>query len=132
MRILHESPYFSALHDPRNDIIWIRRTAIPYASLDAISEVFGPLIAAVRPYSAKPSLTDLRQARGNNDPAWEATLMPYVKRLYGTFPVRAILVMTAAGKLQTQRLARERGEDYHIVFTDEAEAIAYLLEHRKR
>ena len=131
MRTLHESPYFAAVYDSRNDIIIIRRSAVPYASLALISEVFSPLIAAVRPYSAKPALTDLRSARGNNDPTWEATLKPYVKRLYETFAVRAILVQTAAGKLQTQRLARERGETTQNIFTDESEAITYLLEHRK-
>jgi hypothetical protein len=131
MRTVYQSTHFTVTHDPTSDVLYIQRSAHPYGGLDEIPRVFAELMAALRPLSSKPALSDLREARGNNDPAWEATVRPLVQRLYGMFPALAVLVKTAAGKLHTQRLARERGASGDNVFTDEAEALAYLAARRR-
>jgi hypothetical protein len=125
MQILLDYDHFKLEYDEARQIVVIRRSARPFESVSEIPKVFENLIAAVRPYRNKPALSDLRQARGNNDPQVEAALNPMVTKLNSLFPVFAVLVQTAAGKLQLQRLARERGES-PVVFTDEAAALAYL------
>lgn len=132
MRILFDSPHFTAEYDATRDVILIRRHATPYASLDEIPPVFDALIRALRPHAKTPGISDLRQARGNNNPDWEAVVRPQVAQLYGLFPVLAVLVQTAAGKLHTQRLARERGGTGDNVFTSEAEALAYIAARRQK
>lgn len=50
--------------------------------------------------------------------------------LYSLFRRRAVLVRSAVGALQVNRLARDRrvdGEDVQRVFFDEAQAFAWLL-----
>jgi hypothetical protein len=131
MRTLFDSPHFTAEYDPQNDVIFIRRHATPYASLADIPPVFDALIQALRPHAKTSAISDLREARGNNNPDWEAVVRPQVQRLYGLFPVLAVLVQTAAGKLHTQRLARERGGSGDNVFIHEADALAYVAARRR-
>jgi hypothetical protein len=130
MRTVYSSPHFVVNHEPTCDVLYIVRTSHPYAGLDEVPRVFGALMQALQPHASKPAVSDLREARGNNDPAWEATVRPLVRSLYAMFPAVAVLVKTAAGRLHTQRLARERGSSGNNVFTDEGEALAYLASRR--
>ena len=131
MHIVYDSPYFQVDYDAMHDVVVLRRHAQKYASLEALPPAFDAMIAALKPFTDRPLLTDVRKAPGNNDPLWETQLKIQVKRLSQMFPVRASLVATAAGKLQLQRLARERGDGSNNVCTDEKEALAYLAAHRR-
>jgi hypothetical protein len=70
-------------------------------------------------------LIDVRQAPPRNDAAFEAKVNGVLDAFTARFARHATLVRTAVGKLQTARLAHERGAVPHA-FGDEAEALAYL------
>jgi len=126
MRTLLETEYFFVAYDPQRDFILLRRRSKPYANLDDLARDHEAIFRALLPYSGKPGLIDMRAARGNNDPQWEAAIVPYARRITSFFSHRALLVQTAAGKLHLQRLSRERGDGPEPVFTDEQEALAFL------
>ena len=71
-------------------------------------------------------LFDLREAPARNDEAFEREIMRAIQTFMPRFVRHAVLVKSAVGRLQTQRLARERGDRSPPMFTDEAEALRYL------
>lgn len=70
-------------------------------------------------------LVDLRRAPARNDPEFERLMPPYRRGIFEGFARRAVLVMSAVGKLHVQRHARNDGFDDLRAFTDEAEAITF-------
>src|SRR5262245_16808427 len=112
--------FWTAEYDEQRDLVIMRRQAQEYSSVDEIRAGFDEMIAVTQRYRGKPAMTDLRLARGNNNPEWEAILRPLVTRLNLPFSPRAVVCGTAAGKLQLQRLCRERGDTETRIFTDEA------------
>ncbi len=72
-------------------------------------------------------LLDARLATGVNDPAYEEWTAPMRRQILAGFASVAVLVRTASGRLQAARLAAtDRQDRAPSVFTDEAQAIAYL------
>lgn len=130
MPIVFESEYHVAEYDEEWDLLIIHRTALPMPGPSEGEEAFEHLLRAVRLYAGKPVLIDIRRVQGNNDARYEAAIRPYLKRLREMFPLNARLVQTAAGRLQVQRQARERGDSGAPCFSDEAEALAYLAASR--
>jgi hypothetical protein len=126
MQTLIDIGYFLVQYDKERDVVLIRRQARPFKTPDDLPQLFEALINAAKSYTGKPALVDLRLAKGNNSPLYEATIKSQVRRLGVLFPRSAVLVQSAAGRLQVQRLARERGDSGQNVFTDEAEAFAFL------
>jgi len=85
------------------------------------------LESAVRAAGIRRVLLDLSKGPpGRNDEAFEHASAVWRKQLSAEVDRAAILVRTVAGKLQSQRLAREEGRRPVNVFMDEAEALAYL------
>jgi hypothetical protein len=71
-------------------------------------------------------LIDTRQVIGRSDDEFEAMMDELRPRLVGGFRRIAVLVRSAVGRLQVQRLARTDGVlDRMQVFSDEAEAVAF-------
>lgn len=130
MPILLESEYHLVEYDAERDLVVIHRTATPMPSPEDGIEAFDRLLRALQRYAGKPLLIDIRRVRGNNDARYETAIQPFLSRLRSLFPVHARLVQTATGRLQVQRQARERGETSISVFSDEAEALAYLEANR--
>lgn len=76
------------------------RTAESFDTLDALAaehEALLPHLSKVRP---QPLLVDLRDARGRNDPAFEAAMARYRRPMYQGFSRVVVLVRSAIGKLQ--------------------------------
>jgi hypothetical protein len=72
-------------------------------------------------------LVDTRQAIGRSDDDFEAVMNELRPRLVGGFRRIGVLVKTAVGRLQVQRLARtDRIIDRLLVTGDEAEALAWV------
>ena len=127
MRTLHADPFVTATLDEHAGIVRYTRSHESYPSIDALRDCNQKLRSA---FAALPSgtlslLLDVRNAPPRNDTAFEAEVLDALRTLAEQFPKRATLVRTAVGKLQTQRLARERQDGVHV-FSDEAQALAYL------
>jgi hypothetical protein len=70
-------------------------------------------------------LVDLRPAPPRNDPEFEAAMAKFRQRLLKDADRAVILVRTAVGALQAERLLREDGINV-TVFQSEEDALAYL------
>ncbi|MGZ3426417.1 MAG: hypothetical protein ACXVCV_07200, partial [Polyangia bacterium] len=82
----------------------------------------------VRGAGVRRILLDLRSGPpGRNDEAFESASGVWRRQLAKECDRFAVLVRTVAGKLQSQRLARDEGRVASNVFMDEAEALAFLL-----
>jgi hypothetical protein len=71
-------------------------------------------------------LIDVRLAPPRNDAAFEVHINRLIGDVWSRFGKIATLVRTAVGRLQSVRLAHERGVAQPHVFEDEQEALAYL------
>ena len=72
-------------------------------------------------------LVDARQAIGRSDDDFEAAMSELRPRLFAEFRRIGVLVRSAVGRLQVQRLARTDGiVDRLLVTSDEAEALTWV------
>jgi hypothetical protein len=69
---------------------------------------------------------DMRAGPMRNDPEFERAVGPINRDLFQGYGRVAILVRTAVGRLQVQRVAKANGNSDPHVFTDEDAALAYL------
>lgn len=133
MRTLLDNGFVTLLYDEQHDLLYACRHPRSFSDLSEVTKLFSTLFAAALPYQGKPLILDFRKARGNNDPQLEQTIRPMMVRLGDVFPLQAVLVQTATGRLQMQRLSREHGRGTPMnVFSDEAEALAFLDAQRKK
>lgn len=109
------------------ELVRCHRTTRPYETAAQIDDAYGRVQAAYteidRPRAVL--LVDLRDARGRNDPAFEKRLAAHRKAQLTGFRRAAVLVRSAVGKMQVERLMREDGLDLPV-FHDEAAALRYL------
>ena len=126
MAYLYEDEFYRARLD--GDILRLERTAKNYPTMGAMHAAHTALASAINDVKVRGVLLDLRGGPpGRNDAAFERQSATWRNRLRERAGRVAILVRTAVGKLQSQRLAREEGHaDTHNVFLDENEALAYL------
>lgn len=128
---LFESDYARLEIDEGRRVIRYTRSSKPFASIDDALATFRAVGLASRQLdrSRYGLLSDVREAPGRNDPAFEAAVAKHRNDLFVGFAKRATLVRTASGALQVQRINREmHWPDVHV-FHDEAEALAYLASH---
>ena len=109
-------------------VLRLERTPTPYPSMEAMHAANRELAVAVRGAGVRRILLDLRKGPpGRNDEAFEHESAKWRKQLAAECERAAVLVRTVAGKLQSQRLARDEGRTGPTnVFMDEAEALAFL------
>ena len=112
---------------------WVRlvRTPVPFASLEEIGslgEEVGPMLRSAAQPGVRLLLDFRRGPPGRNDPAFEAAVERSRAQLADLFETVGILVGTAAGRLQVQRISRSNHRPTEV-FIDEAEALRWL-EHR--
>jgi hypothetical protein len=130
MTVLFQSEHALFEVDHGRRIVRYTRSAVPFATLDDATRTFRALGETKSFDRSKYGLlSDVRNAPGRNDPAFEAAIMRHRNDLFEGFARRATLVRTMAGQLQVQRLAREQHAPELRVFHDEQEAIAYLTGH---
>ena len=125
MSDLHRDDYYAVRVD--HGILRLERTSTPYPSMEAMHAANRALAAVVRGAGVRRILLDLRKGPpGRNDAAFEEASSVWRKQLAAECERAAVLVRTVAGKLQSQRLARDEGRTPTNVFLDEAAALAYL------
>jgi hypothetical protein len=128
MKVLLQSEHARLEQDELRHIVRYTRSRIPFATVEDAANAFRSVGTASFGIdrSKYGLLSDVREAPGRNDPAFEAAIAQYRNELFAGFRRRATLVRTVAGALQVQRINREQHSPDVHVFHDEAEAIAYL------
>ena len=125
---VQEDTWFVVDHNPKDRVYRVMRTKVPFKDIAEVERVYGALhrlVATVTPDSRL--LFDLREAPSRNDPEFEAAIKRVRDRAFARFAKVAVLVRSAAGKLQVQRM--NRGQPAPVaVFDDEDRAFDHLLE----
>jgi hypothetical protein len=128
MEILFEHPLLRVTLDRAAGIVRYERTEQPWPSIDDVRRVHDRFFEVVfsMPQGAYALLLDVRRAPPRNDDEYESVIGGYMDRLIRHFRKCALLVKTAAGRLQVLRLERHAKRPAAAVFLDEAEALAHL------
>lgn len=119
------SPYNTVTED--QGFVRFTRSDAQYPDPEALSDEASALHVAL-PDDVRRELRclrDLRAARGNNDPAFEAVLKTTRLQIFKGWGRLAALMKSPSGVLHCQRLFGEQGIEA-LVTTDEQEAIAFL------
>ena len=121
----YQDEWVTLSFDDVTNVVRYTRSDVPYRDLTDMDRSHAGL-AAVAPQllPGMKLLMDVWLAPPRNDGAFE-TKTNAALDVFLLFAKHATLVRTAVGKLQTARLARERGTAAYV-FDDEAEALAYL------
>ncbi len=119
--------YHTVILRPSTSIVYIARSATPFASIEEVEHHFQALSYALSELdrSQLDLLIDIRAVTGRNDPAFESTVAPHRARVQRGFRRVAFLVNSAAGQLQVQRHARQDGTNARA-FQDEKSALDWL------
>ena len=128
-RQLLETPYAIVEVAEREHILRFRRTGLALRVEDVNEMPFGPAWETMTRYDAKvwALLVDLRDAPSRNDADFESSIAKWQMGLFRRFDRTAVVVRTAAGRLQLLRMASAAGRQA-AVFLDETEALRHLTE----
>lgn len=108
-------------------ILRLERTPTPYPTIEAMNAAYRKLAVAVRDAGVRRILLDLSKGPpGRNDDQFEQASSQWRRQLATEADRWAILMRTVAGKLQSQRLAKNEGRTASNVFLDEKDALAFL------
>ena len=127
MRELLRSKHFLVMIDDDARILWRARTAERFGSIEELEEAYGELLGTLARLD-RPTLgqvIDARQAPPRNDPEFEAAVTRHHAELYRHFRATAVIVRTAAGRLQVKRMLEASGI-LALVCVKEDDALAYL------
>jgi hypothetical protein len=127
VRTVEASPYYTIQVDATLGVLRLVRSGVAYPSLSAVAEDQKVIGRALDQLPGEVLLLDMRAGPpARNDEAFERALANGRRLLGQRFRKVAVLVRSAVGKLQIQRLARADGATPHA-FQDEQEAIDYLV-----
>lgn len=125
---IHRDPFFRVEREPQQRLYRLARTSAHFPDLSVAERTFAALDAALA--QVPPSsllLLDLRDGPPRPEPAFEELVGRHRDAIFSRFSRVAVLVRTAAGKLQVQRM--NRGASSHVLtFDDEDRAFGYLLD----
>ena len=125
MSDIYRDDYYAVRID--HGVLRLERTPTPYPSIDAMNAAYRRMAVAVRDAGVRRILLDLSKGPpGRNDAEFEQASSQWRRQLAAESERVAILMRSAAGKLQSQRLARGEGRALDNIFLDENEALAYL------
>jgi hypothetical protein len=126
--LLHTS-HFVVTEDSIARILTRSRTAERFTSAEQVTAEYDALVRALGlvDRAAYSVVVDLRLAPPRNDEAFEEIVAGYHARLYQRFRRVAVIVQSAAGRLQLRRFLSAARPDARV-FTDLDEATAFLRE----
>lgn len=127
-RSLFEDPYVSLTLDEARGLVRYVRSRETYPSIEvmkASNAAIGKALAWA-PRATLKLLLDLRDAPPRNDDEFETAVGRALDGLLPAFKSHAMLMKTAVGRLQAQRMSRRAGAERVFVFGTEAEALAHL------
>jgi hypothetical protein len=130
MKTLLADPLLTVTVEEARGLVRYQRTREPMPTLDAMRALHERMFDALRtlPLKRFKLLVDVREAPPRNDPAFEREVTRILDVTISKFAGHAVLVKSAVGMLQVQRLERERKASGRAVFADEGDALRYLEE----
>jgi hypothetical protein len=134
MQVILQTTHIELRLNPELHLISFRRTSERLKDLPLAEANYQQAVSTLDQFdrSQYKLLVDLRDSPLRNDPSFENFVAKYRMRLFSGFIKTAILVKTAVGELQMNRLAREGKlavADNRKIFREEHEALAYLNSH---
>ena len=122
-----ETSHFTIETELGDNLVRVRRSAEPFATLVAMESEFEAVAAVLDRMGRdrKRLLVDLRDGPRRNDPAFEEAMGRLRPKLFRGYPHSAAVVRTAVGALQVKRHMREDGLGTEV-FHDEQDAIDWL------
>jgi len=125
-RTLVENDYAAIDAAERVHLLRFKRTDHPIPMDTDLGPIFQAFADVLERYDTKrwAMLIDLRAAPGRNDANFETTIAKWQMSLFRRFDRTAVVVRTAAGRLQILRVAS--GPNASAVFLDEGQAIRHL------
>jgi hypothetical protein len=122
---LFRNDYYVVEHRQGEPFVRVVRTGKAYAAIADAYTANDEVALAAAKVGPRRVLLDLRAGPpGRNDPEFEEATLRWRRSLGKAFDRRAVLVKSAAGKLQVQRL--NKGADQIIVTQDEDQAVRFL------
>lgn len=133
MQSVFTSDYY-LVHLDEDRVVHFKRTATAWPSLDTAKRETDACVTAIRaalgPDARGPGLLmDFRDARSRNDEAFEDTMSNYRDAMRENFDRVAVVVKSAVGRLQIDRLNQGLSNAPHV-FDDPERAKAWLTLHR--
>jgi hypothetical protein len=127
MREILRNKHFIVVVDEAARVVRRTRTEARFESMEELAAAYDELLRVLDSVhrASFGQLVDARPAPPRNDPAFEAAVARYHPRLYAGFRATAVLVQSAAGRLQVRRMLDASGVE-SPVFVDEAAALMYL------
>jgi hypothetical protein len=102
-------------------IIWLERTALPFASLAEVTVANEEVVRKFAPYHHQWGIVvDMAQAPPRNDPAFEGAMRGLRAAIELTFARTAVLLGTQVGVLQVKRITREDSAKSYATVSREA------------
>lgn len=125
-RTIVSTPHYEVEELP-DGVVRITRTDQPFESRQEMDETMEHILngLAGMDRARHGLLVDLRSGPSRNDPQFERAFADYRRGMQQGFGRVAIVVRSAAGRLQVQRLAHEDGVTAET-FTDPATALGWL------
>ncbi len=124
MRTLLSNAHWTLDEDPTGVVI-LRRSAVPFESIEEVVSSNDEFISCVRDEHAKYGIVvDMRQAPSRNDPAFEQAMRRLREVAEQRFARLSLLLESPTGVLQANRLERKDGGEY-LVTTSETGAMKY-------
>ncbi len=128
--VLLRTDYVVLTQEHDGKIIRYRRTAVPFPTLQIAQQVYDHVLAVYERIGRRGRglLVDSRDAVGRNDPEFEKLLLSFRDRAIPGFAAHVILMRTAVGILQAQRIDRSLRSDRKAYLTtdNEDDAIRFL------
>lgn len=110
MRTLAATTLWHMEEDPTRGVVVLRRSARPVESLDELVAQNHQIIEEMRPEHLELGImVDMRQAPSRNDAAFEDAMRPVRVAVNERYARVALLVTSASGMLQVNRLTRDEG-----------------------
>lgn len=125
--VLHNDAYWELARS--GPLVQLTRSSLSYATVGDAERSLVRLVRAIDLVRSEGvvMLLDTRDAKGTQDPEIEALIGRYTPLMTRGFNRVAVLLSTAAGLLQSQRIVRQNGwGDRMASFLREEDAFAYL------
>ena len=122
LRTLIATEHYILEEDEAHRVAVLRRTPVPFKSIDEIVESNDRVLEQLKPYHAGyGAIVDMRQAPPRNDPSFENAMSRLRNRVTEVFARVAVLLESSVGVLQVDRLGRAEGGK---TFATQSEAAA--------
>ena len=126
--VLHTSEFYRVEMLLGERVVRVVRNARPFSNARDVESACAPVQVVLDSIgrASHALLVDSRAVVGRNDPTSEDAFADHRGRMLRAFSAAAILVQTATGKLQSERLLRAQGAGHVRVFLREQDAVLFL------